>query len=115
MLQAGTRREDSQPEASCVAFSALPTVHKRSRSEEFLMQVVAAQQALAARGDAEAAHTALAVAAVRHEYDIKLTAAMHAMQDSHQERCQVLEHRWQQTVQVRVAASAPGTYGHKSS
>ncbi len=66
----------------------------------WLLQVVAAQQAVAARAEAEAAQTALAVAEVRHEYDTRLAAAMRAMQDSHAERCSLLEQDMEQAVQV---------------
>ena len=65
-----------------------------------LRQVVEAQQTAAARGEAEAAHTALAVAEARREYETKLAAAMSSMQDSHAQRCDLLEQHWQQAAQV---------------
>lgn len=65
------------------------------------LQVLAAQQAVAARGEAESAATALAVAQARREYESKLAAALRSMQDSHAERCDLLEQHWQQASQVR--------------
>ncbi|GAQ86334.1 hypothetical protein KFL_002830110 [Klebsormidium nitens] len=62
-------------------------------------QMLAAQQAVAARGEAEAAATALAVAQARSEYESKLAAALRSLQDSHAERCDLLEQHWQQASQ----------------